>query len=170
MERGHRSGQMEPATMATLLTIIRKAMAGSSTAMAMSMKDTGSVTGPMDMESTRMWTGRTTMVTGSMTSMMGVGKKFGLMGPSLKANTRMVKNMEGENSCGPMAALLMATSLRTRCRDMVCTNGLMVDNIAACGKIINSMDRVTSPGKMAVSILVTMFRKREKVMEFSTGK
>jgi hypothetical protein len=46
----------------------------------------------------------------------------------------------------------------------------MVDNIAACGKIINSMDRVTSPGKMAVSILVTMFRKREKVMEFSTGK
>ncbi len=169
-EKARKSGLMGPATMAFLSMITKKVLEGSSTAMVMSTRATGSAIAQMAKASTHTLMGPFTMATGSMTNTMALAKKCGLMGPCSRVSIDMGKNTGQENSYGPMAAPLPETSLKTRWKVEVSTSGWMAANMTACGKIINNMDKVILHGKMDASILVTIKMTSVKVMASLTGK
>ena len=138
--------------------------------MATCMWATGRKTAATVMASILMSMELFTRAFGSMTNIMGMGKKSGQMVLSLKATTDKVRNMGKVTFSGPMEASSEASSSITKWKAMGYTSGSTDANTMVSGRKICSMARGTSLGKMAASMLASMLMTSVKATEFSHGK
>ena len=88
-----------------------------------------------------------TMVRGKKEFMMGMERNYGLIIFHTRANTRMGKNMDKDNTFKQIKANLKVNGSKVRFKDTVFINGQMALSMRATGRITKCMEKELSDGQ-----------------------
>lgn len=149
MAEENNSGKMVASTKATGRIISLMVSEGSSMPMGTSTSENGPKTKPTAKAPTFPNAVPNMLETGSKTNRTAEARKHGQIKLFTLESTRTAKNMERENSCGPMTAPMKETSSKTTFTASVDTNGRTAGSTKDNGRTTKCKGKEPSPGLMA---------------------
>jgi len=132
--------------------------------MATFTRESGSMTNPTVMASTRLSMAHCTLAIGSTMSSMVSGSKLGAMKVDTRDNTPSEKSMAKGVSTGKMDRFTEVNSFKTICRAKAATAGLTSAPTMGAGKTTRWMGTESTAGPMAVSTEAALSRTAKKEM------
>lgn len=139
------------------------------TRMGMSMRVNGLTTKLRGTESTRIWTARSTPVSGKLTSKMGRARKPGLMAPCMRATTLWERSMDKVHLYGQTAHSIRDNFRTTTLKARGSTNGQMAENSREIGVTTRWMAEASLHGLTIANTRVNISKIRNRAWVPSTG-